>query len=422
MWQQMLGQIGDVSTIVVPVADEPGAAADPLAVTLPLEHVWHEWQPERCQWASEYTGARWSTELGDVDVVVALRSYMGPFAVGFARGCGAPLIVDLDDDDAAFLASRGDHDEARRAERLVGWLRPRTDALTSVTGFGSTSPIPNTYPSARPGRTSRPDRSDVVVCVGNFTYAPNHEGARWLAEQVMPFVSARRPATELRLVGPGSDRLPGGIGPVDDLDDVYRHAGVAAVPIHTGSGSRVKVLEAWHHGVPVVSTRLGVDGLVDPERAAAALIADGPYDFATAILDVLDDGALSGRLVAEGVERSRAFDPAVVGASVAALVDLVTSGRPAHAPPRPVAHVHATEVDDGIVVDDEATGTVHHLDPMASMIYVLAADSPTIASISDELSNLLDVHPPPDELVLDTLDRLERLSLLAVQTTAAPAP
>lgn len=421
MWQAMLADLGEVTTIVVPVADERGATPDPDAITLTPEYVWHEWHPRPAHWASKYSGARWSTELGSYDLVVALRAYTGPFAEGFARGCGARWIVDLDDDDVAYLTDRGEADEANRYRWLIAMLAGRADALTSATGFGPTWEIPNAYPAGDPMPWSRPDGPPRIVCVGNFTYPPNFEGGRWLVDEVLPIVRLRLPDVEAMLVGPGSEALDGGVGLVDDLTDVYRSATIAVVPIRHGSGTRIKLLEAWHHGVPVASTVVGATGLVDTSAPQGAILADGPYDFATAITDIATDDDLAARLVAEGRKAAGRFDPAVVGARVRTLVELVMEGRPAHPPPRPVPDVIVTEQDDGLVVDDEANATVHHLDPVASMVYALAADAPTIASIADELSVLLDRHPPPDDLVLDALAQLERINLVA-PTTVAPVP
>ena len=74
---------------------------------------------------------------------------------------------------------------------------------------------------------------------------------------------------------------------------------IAVVPLLSGSGTRVKILEAWAAGTPVVSTRIGAEGL--PGRDGEHfLLADSPADFAAAIRQLLQDEALAATLSAAG--------------------------------------------------------------------------------------------------------------------------
>jgi glycosyltransferase involved in cell wall biosynthesis len=85
---------------------------------------------------------------------------------------------------------------------------------------------------------------------------------------------------------------------------------VAVVPLRSGSGTRLKILEALAMERPVVATTIGVEGLevVDEQHL---LIADQPAAFACAVLRLLEDRVLAGRLAAEGralVERRYRWD------------------------------------------------------------------------------------------------------------------
>jgi glycosyltransferase involved in cell wall biosynthesis len=75
----------------------------------------------------------------------------------------------------------------------------------------------------------------------------------------------------------------------DDVSPYYRRAAAAIVPLRSGSGSRIKLLEAGAHGVPVVSTRIGASGIdLDPERDL--FVSDSRADgFADACLRCLID-------------------------------------------------------------------------------------------------------------------------------------
>ena len=67
------------------------------------------------------------------------------------------------------------------------------------------------------------------------------------------------------------------------------------MPLLTGGGTRLKVLEALAVGTPVVSTRKGVEG-IDITDGVHALVVDTPEAFAAAVLRVLDEPALAARL------------------------------------------------------------------------------------------------------------------------------
>ncbi len=67
---------------------------------------------------------------------------------------------------------------------------------------------------------------------------------------------------------------------------------MAVVPVRYGGGTRVKILESFAHRVPVVSTRLGAEGL-EVEDGVHLLLADGPEDFAAATVRLLRDPAFA---------------------------------------------------------------------------------------------------------------------------------
>jgi GT2 family glycosyltransferase len=114
---------------------------------------------------------------------------------------------------------------------------------------------------------------------------------------VLPLVRRQRPHCRLTIVGSGGHRFlarleqPGQVeitDRVDDLTPFYQRAHVAIVPLRSGGGSRLKILEAMALGRPVVSSRLGCEGLV-LEEGKDLLIADRPEAFACKILDLLAD-------------------------------------------------------------------------------------------------------------------------------------
>ena len=72
-------------------------------------------------------------------------------------------------------------------------------------------------------------------------------------------------------------------------------AGVFIVPLRSGGGMRVKIVEAWRWGLPVVSTRIGAEG-IEYVEGENILIADSAEAFAEAVVRVLTEPGLSGKL------------------------------------------------------------------------------------------------------------------------------
>lgn len=176
---------------------------------------------------------------------------------------------------------------------------------------GSVAIVPNAYEPSGPviaalaaGAPADADRPLVILFVGQYLYEPNRDAARRLATEILPLVRRDVPDACLRLVGRGDHMLddlrglPGVVvvGEVDDVGPELAQASVAAVPIRFGSGTRVKILEAFAFGVPVVSTALGAEGL-DAKHGEHLILADTAEEFAGACTKLHRDSALSSRLV-----------------------------------------------------------------------------------------------------------------------------
>ncbi len=151
-----------------------------------------------------------------------------------------------------------------------------------------------------------------TLCIlSSMEWAPNVEGAIWFIERVMPSIVERLPGAVLHVAG----RNPGtGIlalhdgrhvivhGEIDDALVFRRSKAVSVVPLFSGSGVRIKIIESMAAGVPLVTTSVGAEGLpvVNGEQV---VIADDERAFADACVDLLVNGE---RARAMG-ERGRAF-------------------------------------------------------------------------------------------------------------------
>ncbi|RYB92375.1 glycosyltransferase [Nocardioides glacieisoli] len=139
----------------------------------------------------------------------------------------------------------------------------------------------------------------TVLVVSYLARQENDKAAIWTVTDVWPTVSARVPRARLRLVGGGAgDQLKDAVGPadrvelagfVDDLGPEYAAAAVALVPVMQGAGVKFKTIEAVLHGVPVVSTHVGAEG-VGPDELFVQ-VADDPVALSDALVRVLTDPA-----------------------------------------------------------------------------------------------------------------------------------
>jgi len=147
--------------------------------------------------------------------------------------------------------------------------------------------------------------TEEILFVGTMGYLPNRDGMRWFCREILPLVRAQRPACRLTIAGSGGREYLAHLaqagtveitGCVDDPTPCYQRASLAVAPLRSGGGSRLKILEAMALGRPVVTTRLGCEGL-DLKSGEDVLIADEPAAFAAAIVSLLTDHGLWHRLV-----------------------------------------------------------------------------------------------------------------------------
>ena len=138
----------------------------------------------------------------------------------------------------------------------------------------------------------------TMLFLGSFRHTPNLEALDWFARLVLPLVLQKQPSAKLVVVGsdpPARHPLAGvpGVefaGFAEDLNQVLASYAVFVCPILSGSGVRVKLLEAFAAGIPVVSTPLGAEGLANRDGDICAL-AESPEGFAQHVLQLFENPA-----------------------------------------------------------------------------------------------------------------------------------
>jgi glycosyltransferase involved in cell wall biosynthesis len=151
-----------------------------------------------------------------------------------------------------------------------------------------------------------------VLFLGSLDWRPNLDGVRQLLERVFPVVREAEPTAALWLVGRNppewlrrqAANLPGVAlhGSVPDVRPFLDRCALMVVPLRIGGGSRLKILEALASGTPVVSTRVGAEGL-RLEDGQHLTVVESIDDLAPALIAALRDPAFLQRQVDEGRRR-----------------------------------------------------------------------------------------------------------------------
>jgi glycosyltransferase involved in cell wall biosynthesis len=152
---------------------------------------------------------------------------------------------------------------------------------------------------------------ETMLFLGSFRHLPNQEGLNWFTQKVLPAVLEHKPQARLVIVGSeppprhSLPHLPDNIelrGFVEDVREPLGRYAVFVCPILSGSGMRVKLLEAFAAGIPVVSTPLGAEGLARKDGEICAL-AEDPADFARKIVDMFDEPEKARKLACRAREQ-----------------------------------------------------------------------------------------------------------------------
>ncbi|HEX4008593.1 MAG TPA: glycosyltransferase [Solirubrobacteraceae bacterium] len=259
--------------VVVVGHDMAAAWAQPLPASLPAvltlhNLTWH-WYGSRARRTSGIPAA-------------LLRAEAGRYRAYILRMLGRY--------QAAVAVSTIEAEEVRRSSPIPVSVIP-TGVDTTITRPGPEQPGP-----------------PRLVFTGTLGYQPNSQGIGWFADHVWPEVLRAVPDAQLDIVGrapPPSvlalDDRPGitVVGPVPVMGPYFDRAHAVIVPILTGAGIRVKIVEAMAAGRAIVSTSLGWEGLPHLVPGEHLLVGDDPATFAAATIRLLRDPELRRRLATQ---------------------------------------------------------------------------------------------------------------------------
>lgn len=203
---------------------------------------------------------------------------------------------------------RHDRRWAPRYRSLVAVSRSDADELRRVLPGRAVDVIPNgvdTEAFATPAVVKPPP---TLLFTGTINHPPNAEGIQWFVHSVWPRVRDRVPGVRLVVAGRHPPRAVRELaadprievtGAVMDMGPYFSQAAAVIVPLLSGGGTRLKVLEALAAGKPVVSTTVGAEGL-EVEAGRHLLIADDPGAFSDAVNRALTEDDLQACLAAAG--------------------------------------------------------------------------------------------------------------------------
>lgn len=145
-------------------------------------------------------------------------------------------------------------------------------------------------------RNGQPKDPNTILFVGAFEYEPNVDAFFYFCREILPLVRAKRPEAQFVAVGRHPNdamreyaQANTGITLTDTVPDVrpyYARASLAVIPLRVGSGMKLKTLEAFGMGVPVVSTSIGCEGL-EVENGIHCAVADTAQTFAEQAVELL---------------------------------------------------------------------------------------------------------------------------------------
>jgi hypothetical protein len=179
---------------------------------------------------------------------------------------------------------------------------------TACAGEGETWLVRNGYDVA--GTAMLPSNSSRrLFFAGTLNYWPNVDAVEFCVREIMPLIWRRDPGVELCVAGANptadveqaclSDKRIRLVRNPPDMASVAATCSIALIPIRTGSGTRIKILESLALGLPTVTTSIGCEGLeVVDERHL--LVRDDPEAVADAVIRILDDAGLREDLRREG--------------------------------------------------------------------------------------------------------------------------
>ena len=319
VWLEVLADAYDVDLVVIPLYGSHRSAPNftrrhastiLIAQPIPIEAT------KSFELSDDSKRALHELE-SEADLVVVFRLVLAPL-ISVQSNMAQTRILDLDDIDWRREQDLGNAELPSILKNSAVQLAHNFDLVTAANELEFESyakdlkvkafaPISNIARGPSPKANNSHEPPFDLVFVGTLGYEPNYLGITWFLEEVLPLmdpnvkvgiVGANPPVALTELQNP-QVRV---FADVDEVTSFYHSAKLAIVPLQSGSGTRTKILEAWSHGLPVVSTTLGAEGI---DIKDAGILANSAAEFAAACSIFLKDSGLLRRQGEAGRSRWR---------------------------------------------------------------------------------------------------------------------
>ena len=181
------------------------------------------------------------------------------------------------------------------------------DRVAEIAPGARVAVYPNALPLLPLPQCAEQDR-EIIAFSGNLEYHPNVTAVHFFHSRIWPQLKARRPGLVWKLIGKnehavrsivGDDPQIELTGAIDDPLAELAKCRLAVVPLLAGSGTRVKIMEAWAAGRAVVSSPIGAEGLPASDGRNIVLALD-PLQWVETVVDLLEDNDTRASLGAAG--------------------------------------------------------------------------------------------------------------------------
>ena len=230
---------------------------------------------------------------------------------------------------------RFEREAAIRCDRCLAVSEEETSAVRELFGVAHVDTVPNGVDTSFFRPSDEEPESGCLLFTGTMSYRPNAEAVQHFVSNVLPLIVRELPEAKLHVVGDAPPQEVAALagqhvvvhGFVPDMRVYHRRAAVVVVPLLRGGGTKLKVLEAAAMGKAIVTTSIGADGLAF-RNGEEVVVADGPPDFARAVVSLANDPEQQRRLGASAHSASLQYDWDRIGDRFIQIVDALLQRQP----------------------------------------------------------------------------------------------
>jgi glycosyltransferase involved in cell wall biosynthesis len=226
------------------------------------------------------------------EAAIAVYAYTSRALEVFDKGC--LRILDTLDSAAHEISEAEECRALTRADAILAIQEDEAATFRRLLGHeaGKVHVVSHMPPARPPVPLAR----TIGATFAGSSFDANRAALQFFVDRVLPLILERAPDFRLVVAGPIAAEAPAHpaiqrLGPVEYLADAYALAPIALNPVHSGTGLKIKLLDAMALGVPAVSTQFGVRGIPHESLNGVTVVPDGDAPaFASAVLRLFEDG------------------------------------------------------------------------------------------------------------------------------------